>query len=478
MLDDTTPLKLVGGQTRSIPLCINILNAPDPTFTMKVTYAIDGSQGRHLTSRFHHRLTIRDVHEPHKLTFLHPVRIVSYAIIRAPSKNAIGTLDTGQKLPVLLNLHGAGLESDSDQVRHMLDRVPDLRAFVLFPSGVTPWSGDDWHDWGFSDVTAAVASIAEWISHVGWSGPHADLDRWLVSGHSNGGQGALYALTHHPDKIIGAAPVAGYLSIQKYVPYQMWHEAESRVTQVIQSSLQSFSHELMVENFMGIPVLHQHGRKDDNVPAFHSRRLHQLSAQTSDVDATCYVEQPSKGHWYDGVMTTPQLIDFYNRCLAGEAKKPILPLSFQVVVSNPADTTSRGGLQVDQLLTPDQLGRVKIEWDAASATIHCKTSNIRRFHFVESSVLMQSSTRLFVDGQKMPDFHTMRRQETGTQVVHYSFLVNGTWTVSVLAFVWTSLILQRRSRKIRNGGELSAVAANWDRFMPSCTPKTVSISSA
>ena len=45
---------------------------------------------------------------------------------------------------MLLNFHGAGLEADSDQVRHMLDSVPDLRAWVLFPTGVTPWSGDDW----------------------------------------------------------------------------------------------------------------------------------------------------------------------------------------------------------------------------------------------------------------------------------------------------------------------------------------------
>jgi hypothetical protein len=45
---------------------------------------------------------------------------------------------------VLVVLHGAGLEADSERVRHMLDASPELCAWLLFPSGVTSWSGDDW----------------------------------------------------------------------------------------------------------------------------------------------------------------------------------------------------------------------------------------------------------------------------------------------------------------------------------------------
>lgn len=84
------------------------------------------------------------VHEPHKLTFLHPGGIVSYAILRPPSPEALREVSKSRALPILLNLHGAGLEADSQQVRHMLDTVPDLHAWVLFPTGVTPWSADDW----------------------------------------------------------------------------------------------------------------------------------------------------------------------------------------------------------------------------------------------------------------------------------------------------------------------------------------------
>lgn len=46
--------------------------------------------------------------------------------------------------PLLLQLHGAGVEAESDQVAHALDPVLNLCAWVLFPTGVTSWSSDDW----------------------------------------------------------------------------------------------------------------------------------------------------------------------------------------------------------------------------------------------------------------------------------------------------------------------------------------------
>lgn len=72
----------------------------------------------------------------------------------------------------------------------------------------------DSDNWGFADVEAAVNSIPQWIENVGWQGPGVDVDRWIVMGHSNGGQGTWYSLTHHPDKILAAAPLSGYASIQ------------------------------------------------------------------------------------------------------------------------------------------------------------------------------------------------------------------------------------------------------------------------
>jgi hypothetical protein len=45
---------------------------------------------------------------------------------------------------VIAVLHGAGLEADTSQAREMLDAAYGICAWMLFPSGVTSWSGDDW----------------------------------------------------------------------------------------------------------------------------------------------------------------------------------------------------------------------------------------------------------------------------------------------------------------------------------------------
>lgn len=42
--------------------------------------------------------------------------------------------------------------------------------------------------WGFADVEAAVAMIVQWTKNVSWEGPSVNANRWLVSGHSNGGE--------------------------------------------------------------------------------------------------------------------------------------------------------------------------------------------------------------------------------------------------------------------------------------------------
>jgi hypothetical protein len=165
-----------------------------------------------------------------------------------------------------------------------------------------------------------------------------------------------------------------------YVPYQMWAEADPRVMCMLQTSLRSFRHELLVANFAGVPVLQQHGSADSNVPAFHSRRMNQLVSQSAKDTSHDYSELEGRGHWYDGVMTSLPLRKFYANLL-GVGGEPKLPQTFSIVVSNPADMGPRGGLVVDQMITPDQLGKIDIAMNPTTATWVLRTSNIRRFHF-------------------------------------------------------------------------------------------------
>jgi hypothetical protein len=83
------------------------------------------------------------LYNPHKITYLHPSGIVSYGILRPPSVNATcSNLNT--PAPVILVLHGAGVDTDGPIVRKAFDPLPNLCAWILAPSGVTSWSGDDW----------------------------------------------------------------------------------------------------------------------------------------------------------------------------------------------------------------------------------------------------------------------------------------------------------------------------------------------
>lgn len=173
-----------------------------------------------------------------------------------------------------------------------------------------------------------------------------------MSGHSNGGQGAWYALTHRNDKIIAAAPLSGYLSIPAYVPYTMWHEADPRKMAIVLASLNNYKHELLAPNVVGTPILQQHGEEDDNVPVYHSRRMHQLIEEAGG--SSQYSEISGKGHWWEGVMTEGLLPEFLSLALNEHSEIPALPKKFSIVVANPANMASRGGIIVDQLEEPDR----------------------------------------------------------------------------------------------------------------------------
>lgn len=218
------------------------------------------------------------------------------------------------------------------------------------------------------------------------------------------------------DNIIAAAPLSGYLSIPVYVPYHMWHESDPRKNAIVLASLNSYKHELLAPNVRGTPVLQQHGRDDDNVPVYHSRRMHQLIAEEDWL--TEYWEIPHKGHWWEGVMTDSRLPEFLRHHLNDKPVVPELPDKFSLVVANPADMGSRGGIIVDQLEEPDRyvhtdstpcpvtafltchprIGRIDVE--VQGSTWSLTTSNIRRWHFAGlRSYTSEYPERVIVDEQ-------------------------------------------------------------------------------
>jgi hypothetical protein len=98
---------------------------------------------------------------------------------------------------------------------------------------------------------------------------------------------------------------------------------------------------------------------DDNVPAYNSRFLAQqlyLAGASSD-----YNEVPQKNHYWDTVYTTPELVDFY---YSQARNKDVLPRKlreFTLVVGDPGDMGSKGGIRVLQLHDPGQYGKLKVK---------------------------------------------------------------------------------------------------------------------
>ncbi|KAH1696449.1 hypothetical protein KXW95_001455 [Aspergillus fumigatus] len=356
-----------------------------------------------------------------KLTYYY-AGIVSYAILRPPPVTCAPAFPEGDgALPVIVGLHGAGVKADSVQVREMLDAAYGTCAWIISPSGVTPWSGDDWHTWGAGDVEAAVDAIARWIDSTGWDKVRVSQKEWIVVGHSNGGQGAWFLATHYPDKVIAAAPVSGYSSIEKYVPYNLWQDFEPLLSFVLSRSRSSYKHELLLSNVAGIPILQQHGSIDDNVPVFHSRLMHELLGQTQW--RSQYDELQGQNHWFDGVLTTPSLLAFYNQS-ATFPRRPRLPLAFTITVPSSANI-AKGGIYVDQLRSPDRNGVVQVIRDARSGIWYVNTTNIHRFHLSPRVLNFTMPSALVLDGRDCFEMGYIRPER-----MWFLRDSRGRWTVS------------------------------------------------
>ncbi|MCJ1307237.1 hypothetical protein MMC25_000883 [Agyrium rufum] len=451
------PLGIAPGQTRSLAAQVERTVGPENSLSILLWYHSVGDQaGPHQSISI--SLKSRKTHETSRFTFLHPSGVCSYAVLQPPSSKALSHLPSSKALPVLVNLHGAGVEADSEEIRRSFNEVPDLPAWTLFPTGGTPWSGDDWHTWGFADFQAAIAAIPTWIQKSGWKGPGVDTKKLLVSGHSNGGQGAWYTLTHLPDHIIGAAPVSGYSSIQTYISYNMWHESDPRVASILGTSLANYRHELLTENFAGIPVLQQHGGADDNVPPFNSRRLSQLIVESNGTSD--YVELPGKGHWFEGVMTSKPLQQFYSDVLETGSLVAELPEQLSFVISNSADMGSRASLQVDQLESPDQLGKVQITHvlnPNGPESLKLTTSNIKRFHVVDPSAYKLRSLPMTID----QSIETLSGEALANGAKWWFVKQNdGSWRFSIDSS-WQSL-QQRYGRQL---GSMDAFLRTNSRFV-------------
>lgn len=207
----------------------------------------------------------------------------------------------------------------------------------------------------------------------------------------------------------------------EYVPYNLWQDFEPLLSFVLSRSRSSYKHELLLSNVAGIPILQQHGSIDDNVPVFHSRLMHELLGQTQW--RSQYDELQGQNHWFDGVLTTPSLLAFYNQS-ATFPRRPRLPLAFTITVPSSANI-AKGGVYVDQLRSPDRNGVVQVIRDARSGIWYVNTTNIHRFHLSPRVLNFTMPSALVLDGRDCFEMGYIRPER-----MWFLRDSRGRWTVS------------------------------------------------
>jgi hypothetical protein len=167
---------------------------------------------------------------------------------------------------------------------------------------------------------------------------------------------------------------------------------------ILDASLNSYRHELLADNYKGIPIQQQHGELDRNVPTYHSRLMH-LQLFEAGVNSS-YVELADKHHWFDGVMTTQDLRHFYRSHVNSPVNPSRIPKKFGITVGTPGDMGSKGGLKVLQLEVPGRYGHMDVavtQLNDETCMYEVKTTNILSFKLSYGACSAQS---IVLDGTK------------------------------------------------------------------------------
>lgn len=100
--------------------------------------------------------------------------------------------------PVVIAFHGAGVDAELPFWTEAYNQ--QSHAWVLYPTGRSQW-GFDWHGPSLSNVQSSLEELKEMpgVPPELREGLVPDITKLVYSGHSNGGQGAWWFLSHFPD---------------------------------------------------------------------------------------------------------------------------------------------------------------------------------------------------------------------------------------------------------------------------------------
>jgi predicted peptidase len=189
-------------------------------------------------------------------------------------------LDTEQRFPVILFLHGAGERGDDGLAQTEVGLGPALRrypsrypAIVVFPQAPrdSAWTG--------RVAEAAMAALEQTEREF-----RTDPERVYLTGISMGGHGTWYLAYRHPDRFAAIAPVCGFID---------WRFGGRDVTVVPPADGDPF--EALARRLASVPTWIFHGEADPAVPVEQSRRAAKAFEAAGAADVR-YSELPGIGH--------------------------------------------------------------------------------------------------------------------------------------------------------------------------------------
>ncbi|KAJ3388598.1 hypothetical protein HDU92_001416 [Lobulomyces angularis] len=388
----------------------------------------------------------------YKVTFDGYDGAIQYVMVRPPANPCSNLEDSSHnKCPVIIALHGAGVEASSEFWTNALKQRSDC--WILFPTGRTAW-GFDWHGPSYKQIESSLEILAQDLPGVPINFKkiyEMDITKLIYTGHSNGGQGAWWLTSHFPENAVLSVPASGYIKMQMYVPYFLRagdSYADPILRGILENSIAENDIDLHAENMEGIPILARTGSEDDNVPPIHSRRLIRMMQEISfDKFKANLSEILLQGHWFEGVLND-ELIDSIITSSISD-KSPILSKKniekFSLTALNPAVCGPKNGIRILQLQVPFRLGKIAVS--IVENKMFIKTTNIRRFQFLAEPLWKYKRRNLLsrpppgIWRSEIAEWHVDNTYFNSTPKIGPSYLNSDlqadTWTVSK-DFLWIS----------------------------------------
>ncbi|KAK1229074.1 hypothetical protein PQX77_007890 [Marasmius sp. AFHP31] len=332
----------------------------------------------------------------------------------------------GSPKPPVLALHGAGVDVATQTF--WPDALPQKdRSWIVVPTGRTSW-GLDWHGPSAQDAWASLDALTTILrNNTVWNAWQIERNaRAVVLGHSNGGQGAWYVASRHPDRVLAVLPAAAYIKSQAYIPLTLSrsaHYIDPSLRAILESSLTPDDNDLFLTNLVDTPVFAIHGGNDENVPVWHSRELVSVFKQWNPNSTISFKEDPGQPHFYSTVFDNDEVQSYLDQVLESAAA-PSPSKSFTLTVALPADSGTLHGWRVDRLSTPGRLARLAVQVN--NDQVHVVSSNIKAFS-VDLSVFPVHPDGLWIDKTRLriPDDVVQSKQIVSFHAVDYKV-----WKVS------------------------------------------------